>query len=110
MIEEAILFSTPTLHWPLITVQPPKSFPPGSPLKARSRAALLPGQSGGVLSSEASHSGKPRVNPAESRDFNPRVPVSRLRLRMGTVGTVPAPWPGAEVLSAQDMQREVVPQ
>lgn len=29
---------------------------------------------------------------------------------MGTLGRVPALWPGAEVLSKQDMQREVMPQ
>lgn len=109
MIEDAIFFSTPTPHWPLITVHPPKSFPPRSPLKASSRSAVLPGRSRVILSSKVSRSGKPRVNHTERRDVNPRVPVLRLRLRIGTVGTVPAPGPGAEVLSVQDMQREVVP-
>lgn len=100
MIEDAISFSAPAPLWPLITAHPPRPFPPRSPLKARSRAALLPGQSRGILSSEVSRSGKPRVNPAESRDFSPRVPGPRRRLEMGTVGTVPAPWPGARALSA----------
>lgn len=29
---------------------------------------------------------------------------------MGRLGMVPTPWPGAEVLNIQDMQREVMPQ
>lgn len=42
-------------------------------------------------------------------DFFPRIPVSSLRLPMGTLGMVPIPVPWAEVSSIQDMQREVVP-
>lgn len=62
------------------------------------------------MSSSGSCSGKLRVNLAQSLDSNPRIPVSSLRLEMGTLGMVPAPWPRAAVLNPQDMQREVMPQ
>lgn len=54
-------------------------------------------------------SGEPGVNPARSLDSNPTIPVSSLRLKMGMPGAAPTPWPRAEVLSVQDMQREVTP-